>query len=482
MIKILGLGPGSPEALTLGTINILKDSSKKYFRTEKHPTIDYIKEMGAHYSTYDFAYEKFDSFDEVYNFIAEDVVEKAKNEDIIYAVPGHPLVAEKSVKLIIDKCIEKNIEYKVYPAVSFVDVMMETLAVDPVDGLKIIDAFDMNDQTLDKRCGLIITQVYDKYIASEVKLKLGEYYKDDMDIYFVRAAGVKDIESIRKIKIYEIDRQEDIDYLTSLYIPKDNSAAVDFNDLLNITSILRGPEGCPWDREQDLDSIKRYIIDECYEVIDAINDKDDDAIAEELGDLLFQIVFIADIEKEEGFFSMKNVIEGICKKMIDRHPHVFGEDSIDSTEKVLEKWDDIKKKEKEYTSYTEELRHIAKSLPALMRAEEVQKKAAKVGFDWDNVCDAMKKVDEELFELKEVYKGKEVARILEELGDLVFAIVNVARFLKVNPEEALTNTTEKFIRRFAYIEEIAVSLDKDMRHMTLEEMDELWDKAKKLGK
>ena len=448
MIKILGLGPGSPEALTLGTINILKDSSKKYFRTEKHPTIDYIKEMDVDYSTYDFAYEKFDSFDEVYSFIAEDMIEKAKSEDIIYAVPGHPLVAEKSVKLIIDKCIEENIEYKVYPAVSFVDVMMEALAVDPVDGLKIIDAFDMNDQTLDKRCGLIITQVYDKYIASEVKLKLGEYYSDDMDIYFVRAAGVKVIESIRKIKIYEIDRQEDIDYLTSLYIPKDNSAAIDFNDLLNITSVLRGPEGCPWDREQDLDSIKRYIIDECYEVIEAINDKDDDAIAEELGDLLVQIVFIADIEKEE----------------------------------VLEKWDDIKKKEKDYTSYTEELRHIAKSLPALMRAEEVQKKAAKVGFDWDNVYDAMKKVDEELFELKEVYKGKEVARILEELGDLVFAVVNVARFLKVNPEEALTNTTEKFIRRFAYIEEIAVSLDKDMRHMTLEEMDELWDKAKKLGK
>lgn len=482
MIKILGLGPGSPEALTLGTVNILKNSSKKYFRTEKHPTVDYIKELGIEYDTYDFAYEKFDSFDEVYNFIAEDIVEKAKSEEIIYAVPGHPLVAEKSVKLIIDKCNENKIEYKVYPSVSFVDVMMEALAVDPVNGLKIMDAFDMKDQLLDKRCGIIITQVYDKYIASEVKLRLGEYYSDDMDIYFVRAAGVEGLESIRKIKIYEIDRQEDIDYLTSLYIPKDNDAATDFKDLLDITSILRGPEGCPWDKEQDLDSIKRYIIDECYEVVEAIKDKDDDAIAEELGDLLFQIAFIADIEGEEGFFSMKNIIEGICKKMIDRHPHVFGGDSVDSTEKVLEKWDDIKREENKYTSYTEELNHISKSLPALMRAEEVQKKTAKVGFDWDEVDDAMKKVDEELLELKEVYKSKEVERILEELGDLIFATVNVSRFLKINPEEALTNTTEKFIKRFAYIEETAVALNRDIREMTLEDMDNLWNEAKKLGK
>ncbi len=479
MIKIIGLGPGSPEALTLGTINILKEASKVYFRTEKHPTIDYIKALNISYETYDFAYDKYDSFEEVYGFIAKDIVDKYKeDQNIIYGVPGHPFVAEQSVKLIIDKCKDKNIEYKVYPAVSFVDTMMEALGIDPVEGLKIIDAFDIKNQVLDKRVGMVITQVYDKYIASEVKLQLSEYYNDDMDIFFVRAAGIKGLESIRKIKLYEIDRQEDIDYLTSLYIPKDCKTSTDFNDLLKIMEVLRSPDGCPWDREQTIESLKKYIIEECYEAVEAIEEQDDNKIIEELGDLLLQIVFVAQIAKEDGYFSIKDIVESICEKMVIRHPHVFGNIKVKDSEEVLANWDNIKKEEQGHKSHTEEMRHIAKTLPALIRAQKVQSKAAKVGFDWNNVEDAMKKVKEEFYEVKDVYKGQDVARILEEIGDLFFAVVNVARFLNVDSEEALSHTTEKFIKRFSYIEENALKSSRNLEDMTLDEMDELWNLAK----
>lgn len=479
MIKILGLGPGAVDSLTLGTINVLKNSNNLYLRTEKHPTVDYLKDSGIRFETYDYAYDKFESFEEVYGFISEDLISKYKAcGELIYAVPGHPLVAEKTVTLLIDLCSKENIEYSILPAVSFVDAMMEALEIDPVEGLKIIDAFDMNNQVLDKRIGTIITQVYDKYIASEVKLKLSEYYNDDTYVYFVRGAGIEDIESVRKIPIYEIDRQEDIDYLTSLYIPKDLNNTKDFNDLLNIMQILRGPEGCSWDREQTSKSLKKYLIEESYEVLEAIDDEDDNKIIEELGDVLLQVVFHAQIGKEDGFYNINDIIGAICTKMIDRHPHVFGKVKAETSEEVLKNWDEIKKKEKGIESYTDEMKTIAKTIPSLIRAEKVQSKAAKVGFDWDKVEDAMDKIIEEFNEVKDVYKNGNEARILEEMGDLLFACVNVARFLNIDSEIALNKTCDKFIKRFSFIEETAKEKGYLLKEMTLEQMDELWNIAK----
>jgi tetrapyrrole methylase family protein/MazG family protein len=483
MITIVGLGPGSPEALTLGTLDVLENGSKIFLRTEKHPTVEYLSKRNFLFETYDSKYEEGSSFDEVYENIAKDLIEEHdKFGDLVYAVPGHPLVAEKSVFNIMNICEERNIEYKIIPAVSFVDVMMESLKIDPIEGLKILDAFELDSQILDKRIGTIITQVYNPFIASEVKLKLSEYYNDDTQIFFVRAAGIKGMESIRKIPLYELDRQDDIDYLTSIYIPKDLDNKKDFYDLVSIIETLRGEDGCPWDREQTHDSLKSALIEESYEVIDAIESEDEDAIIEELGDVLLQVVFHASIGKEEEFFSINDVIEGICNKMIYRHPHVFGEESINTSSKVLESWDELKKKEKGIDSVTEEMRSIARSLPALIRANKVQKKAKKVGFDWDEVEEAMNKVIEELNEIKEVYNGQNKEIITEEVGDLIFACVNICRFLDIDGELALNKTTEKFIKRFSFIEEKSKEVNKNMKEMSLDEMNKLWEDAKKLKK
>ncbi|MDT7963788.1 nucleoside triphosphate pyrophosphohydrolase [Clostridium perfringens] len=479
MLKIMGLGPGAYEALTIGALKELKNNKNIYFRTEKHPTVDFLKDEGIKFESYDHAYEKYDSFDDVYKYIAEDLITKIKDdEDLIYAVPGHPLVAEKSVINLIELCKENNIQYEVLPAVSFVDAMMEALQVDPIEGVKIIDAFDMKNQILDKRVGTIITQVYNNFIASEVKLRLLEGYEDDTEIIFVRAAGVEGLESIRKIPLYELDWQEDIDYLTSIYIPKDLGNKKDFQDLLDIIETLRNPGGCPWDREQTHESLKSALLEECYEVIDAIENEDEDALIEELGDVLLQVVFHASIGKEDGYFDIMDVIGGISNKMINRHPHVFGNEEVNTSEQVLVNWDEIKKEEKGIKTLTEEMQNIAKSLPATTRAYKVQKKAKKVGFDLDDVNCAMDKVKEELNEIKEVYNCEDKSIIEGEVGDLLFACINVARFLEVDGELALDKTIKKFIKRFSYIENEAIKNNKNLKDMTLEEMDKLWEEAK----
>ena len=256
----------------------------------------------------------------------------------------------------------------------------------------------------------------------------------------------------------------------------------DVNDLIDIVEILRSPGGCPWDIEQDHKSIRRDFLEETYEVIEAINKDDRDGLLEELGDVLLQVVFHAQIEREKNSFDLNDVADGVCKKMIERHPHVFGDVNAETSEQVLENWDVIKKQTKSQKSQTESMLSIPREFPALMRADKVQKKAAKVGFDWDNVDGALDKVSEELEELKEAITMGVVDNANEELGDLLFSVVNVSRFISVDSEEALTNATDKFIDRFSKVEKMAEEKGLNMKETELSELDKLWDEAKKVSK
>lgn len=250
-------------------------------------------------------------------------------------------------------------------------------------------------------------------------------------------------------------------------------------DLIDIVGILRSPEGCPWDREQDHKSIRRDFLEETYEVIEAINKNDKELLLEELGDVLLQVVFHTQIEREQGTFELKDVADGVCKKMIERHPHVFGEVKADTSAEVLDNWDAIKKQTKQQKSQTESMLSIPREFPALMRADKVQKKAAKVGFDWDSVDSAFDKVSEELNELKIAVKNNDCENMHEELGDLLFSVVNVSRFIGVDSEESLTGATDKFIDRFSKVEKMAQEKGLNMKETELSELDRLWDLAKK---
>ncbi len=254
----------------------------------------------------------------------------------------------------------------------------------------------------------------------------------------------------------------------------------DINDFLKITSILRGPGGCPWDREQTYESLKKYVLEEAYEVADATS-QGGMKLADELGDLLLQITLLSELGKEDNTFTFDDVCDLVSKKMIVRHPHVFGNVQADTSDKVLDNWEKIKQGERGLKSVTDSMRDVTKGLPALMRAYKIQSKAAKVGFDWDSTEECFEKIYEETDELKNAIKNGDAKEIEKELGDLLFAVVNVARKVQVNPEVAAEESNKKFIRRFEYVENEAKNQNKNLNEMTLFEMDELWDEAKNKG-
>jgi MazG family protein len=251
-----------------------------------------------------------------------------------------------------------------------------------------------------------------------------------------------------------------------------------FSDLVALMARLRSPDGCPWDRKQTPESLKPFLIEECYEVIDALDEEAPAKVKEELGDLLFQIVFHARIAEERGQFSVNDVITAIHEKMIRRHPHVFGDARADTDKEVLANWEEIKKKEKGYEDRKSILEGVPRHLPSLLRAHSLQERAARVGFDWSRLDEALPKLDEEIAEFKEALNTKDAAGIEEELGDIFFMLVNISRFLGVNPEDALRKTISKFIHRFRYIEEQASDAGKSLNEMTLDEMESLWQEAK----
>lgn len=250
-----------------------------------------------------------------------------------------------------------------------------------------------------------------------------------------------------------------------------------FSDLKQIIDVLRGENGCPWDKVQTHESLRKDMLEEAYEAVDAIDKNDMENLKEELGDVLMQVVFHSAIANENGNFTLDDVIQGVCEKMVYRHPHVFGTGNAKTPDEVLQKWETLKKQEKQIATQTQAMKQVPAAMPALLQAQKVQKKAADVGFDFCDVYAALEKVQEEILELQQEIK-KENGNIEEEFGDILFATVNIARFLKINPEFALTKSTKKFINRFEYVENAVISAEKQLSDMTPEALDLLWDKAK----
>ncbi len=250
-----------------------------------------------------------------------------------------------------------------------------------------------------------------------------------------------------------------------------------FEELVDIVARLRSPDGCPWDREQTRESLKPFLVEEFYELIDALDEDDPEGIKEELGDLLFQIVLQSQLSKEEEIFSINDVVEGIARKMVRRHPHVFGEKDLKTSDDVIRSWEEHKKSEGK--NHGSAIGGVPKSLPALVRAQKLQMKATKAGFDWKKIEDVFGKLDEEVGELKKALKDGKKAEIEDELGDIFFVLVRISNFLDINPEDSLRKTIRKFIGRFEHIETEAARQGRRINDMTLAEMDALWERAKK---
>ncbi|MFA1715281.1 nucleoside triphosphate pyrophosphohydrolase [Peribacillus frigoritolerans] len=486
-ITIIGLGAGDLEQLPLGIYKKLLQTEQCYVRTADHPVIGDLKREGINFTAFDGIYEKHDQFEAVYEEIAETLLHEASNRSVLYAVPGHPMVAEKTVQLLLEKGSALGIAIKLEGGQSFLDPLFQAVRIDPIEGFQLLDGTDLSPDDLHITQHMIIGQVYDAFSASNVKLTLMEKLPDDYEVYIVTAAGSSQ-EKVTKCALFELDRQMELSNLTSVYVPPVKDEALryrEFSKLRRVIAELRGPDGCPWDKKQTHESLKKYLIEEAYELIDSIDEGDDEGMIGELGDVLLQVMLHSQIGEDEGMFTIDDVIEGITAKMIRRHPHVFGDVEVNGEEDVLVNWQKIKEDEKggETKALKSILDGIEKSLPNLLRAEEYQKRAAKVGFDWDEVSEAWKKVREEVQELEEeiLSPNRDAERIKSELGDLFFALVNISRYYDIQAEEAVYKANQKFHQRFTYIEECIQRANKKFEDYTLEELDSYWDEAKAKG-
>jgi len=479
-ITVLGLGAGDLEQLPLGVYRTLLKAERLYVRTAEHPVLQELHAEGISYESFDAVYEKHDAFEAVYKEIVETLISLAESGPLFYAVPGHPLVAEQTVQWLVDAEKEGRINLEIVGGQSFLDPIFNALRIDPIEGFQLLDGTMFKRDDVQMSQHVLIAQVYDAYSASDVKLTLMEKYPDNYPVTIVTAAGSGE-ELLRTVPLYELDRETELNNLTTIYVPPALSQEIrlkEWSTFRAIVAKLRAPDGCPWDREQTHDSLKKYLIEEVHELIQAVSEQDDEGIVEELGDVLLQVFLHAQIGEDDGYFSLEDVLESVSSKMIRRHPHVFGDVSVENSEDVLRNWQQIKSAEK-----GSQVKHVldgqGRADSSLLTSFNYQKAAAKVGFDWPNAEGAWRKFEEEWQEFKEEITNGTVSTQLDELGDVLFTIVNVARFYGLSPEEAMIHANQKFKNRFLYVED-SVTQDKgEFDAYSLDELETFWQQAKK---
>jgi len=476
-IEIIGLGAGDYEQLPLGIYKKLTQTEQPVFtRTMDHPVISQLKKEGVQFNSFDEIYEAEEQFETVYERIVEKLLAKAREGNVIYTVPGHPMLAEKTVQLILS---QEEVEIKVIGGQSYLDDLFTALKIDPIDGFQFVDGTSFIRSQLDLRQHLVFCQVYDRMIASNVKLALLEDLPPDYEVTVVDAAGSEQ-EKIIHLPLEELDHSLEVSNLTSVYIPPVPSHLLNhtFTNLREVIQTLRSPDGCPWDRAQTHESLREHAIEEVYELIEAIDNEDDEGIIEELGDVLLQVMLHSQIGEDDGYFTVDDVIKSVAEKMIHRHPHVFGDVQADTIEDVYKNWDELKKQEKGHEDRKSVLDGVPGHLPALAKAYKLQKKAAKVGFGWKDVKDIHEKLDEEMAESREAIQSEDREEMEKEFGDVLFVLANLSRYYKINPELALNRTNQKFISRFTYLEEKLKKQGRELKETPLEEMDKYWNEAK----
>ncbi len=505
-IVVVGLGPGHPRHVTAETLDAIERIPNRALRTSVHPSASLVP--GA--IDFDHRYLAADDFDEVYAGIVEDLVELAgAHGELLYAVPGSPLVLERTVRYLLD---DDRVEVEVLPAMSFLDVAYARLGIDPVEaGVRLVDGHDFAVAAAGERGPLLVAHCHADWVLSEIKLAVDDADLDGdadaVEVVILQRLGTDD-ELITRTTWADLDRSVTADHLTSMYIPRLSvPVGAEYVRFHRLARTLR--EQCPWDTEQTHRSLVPYLVEEAYEVVDAIEHLDpddpatDDHLVEELGDLLYQIEFHATIAEQEGRFTIADVARGIHDKLVRRHPHVFGlteateqlglatvdAGSAGATDDVLDNWERIKQAEKQRTGVFD---GIPGSLPSLALAHEVQRKAAKLGFDWPDLDGPFAKVAEETAEIREAMTAVEVpggpdepddpdraARLRHEVGDLLFAVVNVARHLDVDPESALRAAAHRFRDRVTAVAALAAAEGAEMREADLATLDRWWEQVKR---
>ncbi|MFQ6099863.1 MAG: nucleoside triphosphate pyrophosphohydrolase [Anaerolineae bacterium] len=473
-ITVVGLGPGDPRHLTREAWEVLEAADEVWLRTQHHPTVAGLPPRLTLHS-FDYLYEEAEDFRQVYEAIADKVLWLGwRPEGVIYAVPGHPLVGEATVKQVLSRTEEAGLEVCVIEGLSFIEPTLAALRIDALPGLQVYDAVELAAHyhpPLNPDLPALVGQLYSRTLATDVKLTLMNQYPDDHEVVLIHAAGTPE-QRIVHLPLYELDRRDGIAHLTTLCVPP-LPGVTSFEGLQDTVAHLRAPDGCPWDREQSHESLRGELLEEAYEVVAAIDAGDLRALQEELGDLLLQVLLHTQIATEGAEFTIAQVIAGIDAKLKHRHPHVWGERQISGTGEVLQRWEELKLEEKGEGHSV--LDGVPAALPALQQADTYSRRAARVGFDWTEASGVADKIREEIAEVGAATTSEERE---VELGDLLFAVVNWARWLEVDPETALRRASTRFARRFRGVERIARERGLDMAALTIDELETLWQEVK----
>jgi tetrapyrrole methylase family protein/MazG family protein len=475
-ITVVGLGPGSGRFITREAWDTILQADAVYLRTGRHPAADELS-ASVELRSFDHVYESAESFEDVYAQIVSTLLDLGRNADIVYAVPGHPNVGEYTVSGLVALAENEAVPVRIVAGLSFVEPVLTAVGADALDGLQVLDALALGQYhypPIYANIPLLLGQVYSRYVANEVKLILSHVYDDQHPVLLVHAAGEHD-EEVESFPLYAIDRSERIDHLTSLFVPALESIAT-LPALANTVAVLRAPGGCPWDIEQTPKSMRDDLLEEVYEVLAALDADDHVNLREELGDLLYHLVMQAQMASEAGEFTLTDVIAGIDAKLKRRHPHVWGDWEVNGTAEVVRNWEMLKEQEKA-TSPASLLDDILEALPALARSQRIQDKVSKVGFDWPELSGVYQKLSEEISELQGAQSQRERQA---ELGDLLFVMVNLARWLGVDAESALREANLRFGKRFYLVERLARERQIDLKQLSLADLDELWEEAKEM--
>ncbi len=496
-ITIVGLGPGQLADLTISARAILEQaavsSQHVYFRTTIHPIVTPLRELlpALHIESFDRLYDASGNWETLYTEIAEELCTLAAQQPVIYAVPGHPLVGEGSVPPVLVLARERRLSTTIVAGLSFLEPVCTLLGLDPLaPGTQIVDATTLAALRADEIAGkiiptlpLLIVQVYNRRLASAVKLALSEVYPNEWSVQQVWPAANEHDEQIEAMPLYELDRaNKRIDHFSTLYVPPvDALTALRLPETLRYITmrLRREPNGCPWDRSMTHASLTHYVIEETYEVVEALEAHDMEALAEELGDLLLQVYLHAEIARQEGEFAIGDVYQHINAKLIRRHPHVFGEVEVSSAGQVVQSWEEIKRQERAASGTDLEaesvLDRVPLASPALIVSEEYGKRAAKTGFEFTELADVFAKLQEEL---QEVHEAKTPEHQREELGDLLFMVAEIARWLHIDAEEALRYANRKFRSRFQAMEAMTRQEGRTLASYSSQEWGTLWQRAK----
>jgi len=458
----------APRALTLEGKAAVETARELFLQTEKHPSAEAIRALGRPFTAMDDLFESCADFDELNEQIAKRLVNAG---DCVYVASGN--IAGSQLPAIRKAAEAAGSTLVVLPGSS------AAAAAFPERGdVSVLSAHDL-PESIDPDRDWAVEEIDSIIAAGETKLFLTEYFPDGWKALFAKI-GADGAYSAREIPLCGLDRQTDYDATCVAFVPRTVLLERDrhgLEDAMRIVRRLRAPNGCPWDREQTHTSLKNALLEECYELVDAIDEGDDAHICEELGDVILQFALHAAIAEEQSAFTARDAATDLVEQLIYRHPHVFGETRVSGSTEVLKNWAALKMRQPTQSTQTEVLKSVPKSFPALLRSRKVQKKAADVGFDWPSARDAFFKIAEETAELDEAMASG--AHIAEEMGDLLFAVVNVARLLKLEPEFLLMEATDKFIGRFEAMEQLAISRGLALSEMTLPEQDALWEEVKK---